>query len=174
MTIKRSERPEAESRIREVAERLLDASALCAIATVSADGSAHINTAYFAWSPKMELIWLSDPRAKHSRHVDTDGTAAVAVYDSHQSWGKPDRGLQLFGSAHEAKGATAAEAETVYANRFRDYHSRVLSAYRFYVFHPFRLKVFDERELGTGRFVVASVDDGGRLSWEATEIYRAT
>jgi uncharacterized protein len=153
-----------------VAQRLLDASTLCAIATVGADGSAHINTAYFAWSPKLDLVWLSDPRAKHSRNLGTDATAAIAVYDSTQSWGQPDRGIQLFGSASEA-GAAALEAETVYANRFPDCHPGDLSAYRFYVFRPAHLKLFDERELGAGHFVIARVDDRGRLSWDTTEIY---
>jgi uncharacterized protein YhbP (UPF0306 family) len=155
----------------ELARRLLDDSTLCAIATVSADGSAHINTAYFAWGPKLDLIWLSDPRATHSRNIHAGGKVAIAVYDSGQSWGKPDRGIQLFGSAYEADGVGAAEAETAYADRFSEYHHGDLSAYRFYVFHPSRFKLFDERELGAGRFVVATVDDDGRLSWEATEVY---
>jgi uncharacterized protein YhbP (UPF0306 family) len=154
-----------------LAQRLLEASPLCAIATISADGSAHINTAYFAWSPKLELVWLSEPLSKHSRNVRAAGTAAVAVYDSNQSWGKPDRGIQLFGSASESDGAAAADAETVYANRFPGHRQGDLNVYRFYVFHPSRLKLFDELELGAGRFVVASVDDSGRLSWERTDVY---
>jgi hypothetical protein len=172
MTIGHSKHPVASSRLRELASQLLDCSTLCAIATVCVEGSAHISTAYFAWSPELDLIWLSDPRAKHSRNLGPGGTAAVAVYDSGQSWGKEDRGIQLFGSASEA-GARAAEAETVYASRFPDYHPGDLSAYRLYVFRPSRVKLFDERELGPGHFVIASVDDKGRPSWEATEIYRS-
>jgi hypothetical protein len=171
MAIEHSTHPVASSRLRELAEHLLDASTLCAIATVSADGRAHVNTEYFAWSPSLDLTWLSEPGAEHSRNIAAGGTAAVAVYDSGQSWGKPDRGIQLFGSASVA-GAAAAE-ETVYASRFPDYHAGDLSAYRFYVFRPSRLKLFDEHELGPGHFVIAGVDDKGRLSWEATEIYRS-
>jgi uncharacterized protein YhbP (UPF0306 family) len=155
------------------AQGLLDASTLCAIATVAPDGGAYINTAYFAWSPELDLVWLSEPDAKHSRNVRSDGTVAIAVYDSGQSWGKPDRGIQLFGSAWEADGPVAADAKATYANRFPDYLRADLGAYRFYVFHPSRLKLFDERELGAGRFVIARVEDSGRLSWEGTEIYRS-
>jgi hypothetical protein len=97
MPIERSRRPIAAARITAAAHRLLDASTLCAIATVSSAGRAHVNTAYFAWSPELDLVWLSEPDAKHSRNVRSDGTVAVAVYDSGQSWGKPDRGIQLFG-----------------------------------------------------------------------------
>jgi hypothetical protein len=35
------------------------------------------------------------------------------------------------------------------------------------------VKLFDEVGLGGGRFVVAAVDESGRLSWETTEIYRS-
>jgi uncharacterized protein YhbP (UPF0306 family) len=170
MPIEHSKSPVAPSRMTGLTRRLLDASTLCAIATVGADGSAHVNTAYFAWSPKLDLVWLSDPRAKHSRNVGSGATAAVAVYDSTQSWGKPDRGIQLFGSASEAD-AAAGEAEAVYANRFPDYHPGGLSGYRFYVFRPARLKLFDERELGAGHFVTARVDNSGGLTWDTTEIY---
>jgi hypothetical protein len=75
--------------------------------------------------------------------------------------------------ASEAAGAAVADAKTTYANRFPDFLRADLGAYRFYVFHPSRLKLFDERELGAGRFVIARVDDSGRLSWEGTEIYRS-
>ena len=157
----------------KAAQRLLDASTLCAIATVAPDGRAYINTAYFAWSPELDLVWLSEPRSKHSKNVRADARVAVAVYDSNQSWSKPDRGIQLFGMAWEADRAAAVGAETVYADRFPDYGQDDLGAYRFYIFRPSRLKLFDERELGAGRFVLARVDDSGRLSWEGTEIYRS-
>jgi uncharacterized protein YhbP (UPF0306 family) len=173
MTIERSKRPVAAARMAQAARRLLDASTLCAIATVAPDGVAYVNTAYFAWSPELNLLWLSEPRAKHSQNVRAGGTVAIAVYDSNQSWGKPDRGIQLFGSAWEADAADAADAATVYANRFPDYRRRGQGAYRLYVFHPSRVKLFDERELGAGRFVIARVDDSGRLSWERTEVYRS-
>lgn len=173
MAIERSKRPVAASRIAEVARLLLDASTLCAIATVAADGSAYVNTAYFAWSPKLDLVWLSEPHAKHSRSVRAGSTVSIAVYDSNQSWGEPDRGIQLFGAAWEPRGAAVAGAESMYANRFPGYRREDLGAYRFYVFHPSRLKLFDEDALGAGRFVSARVDKSGRLSWEKTEIYRS-
>jgi uncharacterized protein YhbP (UPF0306 family) len=172
MTIERSKRPVAAARMAKTARLLLDASTLCAIATVAPDGGAHINTAYFAWSPELNLVWLSEPGAKHSHNVRAGGTVAIAVFDSNQSRGKPDRGIQLFGSAWEVDAAGTADAETVYASRFPDYRRRGLGSYRLYVFHPSRLKLFDERELGAGRFVIARVADSGGLAWERTEVYR--
>jgi uncharacterized protein YhbP (UPF0306 family) len=169
--IEQSKEPVAGTRLEAAARDLLEASPLCAIATVTRHGDAHINTAYFAPSPELHLVWLSEPDAAHSRNLRKTGTSAVAVYDSTQSWGKPDRGIQLFGAAHRATDAESSGAEALYGGRFPDFESKNLASYRFYIFRPVRVKLFDETELGAGRFIVAAVDDSGRLTWEATEEY---
>ena len=157
-----------------IARDLLDASPLCAIATVTARGHAHVNTAYFAWSPELDLVWLSEAQARHSRNIRSNGTVAIAVYDSSQSWGTPDRGIQLFGSAREVERAAEREAETLYRERFPDHGRVALSApYRFYRFRTRRLKLFDEHALGAAVFVTARVGARGSLAWERTEIYSA-
>jgi uncharacterized protein YhbP (UPF0306 family) len=173
MAIERSKRPVAAARIAASARRLLDASTLCAIATVAADGRAHVNTAYFAWSCDFELAWLSEPRARHSRNLRANESTAIAIYDSTQTWGEPDRGIQLFGSTREARGVDADHAEMLYAKRFAEFAASDLSAYRFYLFRSRRLKLFDERTLGTGTFVTARVTSHRGLAWERTEIYRS-
>lgn len=173
MTIERSNRPLAAARIAATARQLLEASTLCAIATVTPGGRAHINTAYFAWSRDFEIVWLSEPRAKHSRNLRTNDSVAIGVYDSRQMWGKPDRGIQLFGAAREVPGEDAELAETLYAKRFPDFAEADLSAYRFYLFGPRRLKLFDERALGAGTFVTARIARDRRLAWERTDIYRS-
>jgi Pyridoxamine 5'-phosphate oxidase len=156
----------------DAARRLLDASSLCAIATVRPDGSAYVNTAYFAFSSELDLVWMSEPNAQHSRNIRERGTAAIAVYDSTQVWGRPDRGIQLFGTAREA--TDSSEAETMYAGRFSEFVPENFDAYRFYVFRPVRLKLFDEEEFGGGAFVTARVEGSGQLVWEETEIYGST
>jgi uncharacterized protein YhbP (UPF0306 family) len=155
-----------------MARRLLDAAPLCAIATVTRSAGAHINTAYFAWSAEFDIVWLSDPHARHSHNIRSRPTVAIAVYDSRQSWGQPDRGIQLLGSAAEAEGSAAGQAELLYAERFPDYRESDLSAYRFYRFRPRRLKLFDEDALGTGVFVTARIGARRGLVWERTDIYR--
>jgi hypothetical protein len=169
MAIERSNRPMAATRMTKAARRLLDASTLCSIATVTPGGSAHVNTAYFAWSPELDIVWMSAPRAKHSQNIRANGSAAIAVYDSRQSWGEHDRGLQLFGRAREG----ADDLEQLYAARFEGYGPDALAGYRLYVLRPQRLKLFDERELGPGVFVTARVSRDRRLVWERTEIYRS-
>jgi uncharacterized protein YhbP (UPF0306 family) len=125
-------------------------------------------------SPDFEVVWLSEPRAKHSRNIRSNDGVAIAVYDSGQTWSEPDRGLQLFGTASELEPSAARDAQKLYAARFAAYDETEQSAYRFYVLRPHRLKLFDERELGAGMFVTARVLRGGRLVWERTEIYSST
>jgi uncharacterized protein YhbP (UPF0306 family) len=174
MAIERSNRRFAATRLAASARQLLDASSLCAIATVTPQGRAHISSAYFAWSRSFEIVWLSEPRATHSRNLRADGSAAIAVYDSRQTWGKPDRGIQLFGSARESEGEDADKARALYAKRFPEFAKADLGAYHVYLFSPRRLKVFDENALGAGTFVSARVAGDGRLAWERTEIYRSS
>jgi uncharacterized protein YhbP (UPF0306 family) len=155
----------------EAAVRLvLEASTLCAVSTVSARSTAHVNTAYFAWDDRLRLIWLSDPDAAHSRNIRARRTTAVAVYGADQRWGSPDRGIQLLGSARELARGTAQDAERVYAGRFPAYRAAAFGSYRFYRFEPRRAKLFDEALFGSGVFITVRVAASGRLVWERSEI----
>ena len=168
MPIERSSKHPSNTRLAAIARRLLDASTLCAIATVSPGGRAHINTAYFAWGPGFEIVWLSAPDARHSQNVRANASAAVAVFRSTQTWGGSDRGIQLFGRARELRGRAALDAQRLYARRFRAYEGE-LPAFRFYRLLTRRMKLFDERVLGGGTFVSVSVQRGGRVKWDRTE-----
>ena len=173
MPIERSLRPVAAASIVTLARRLLDASTLCAIATVAPGDRAHVNTAYFAWSRDLEIVWLSDPIARHSQNLRRNPSVAIAVYDSTQTWGKPDRGIQLFGPAREAMGRLTRASGRIYAARFPEYEGPDSGGYVLYRLRPRRIKVFDERALGSGVFVTARVGAGGRVSWQRTEMYHA-
>src|ERR687887_2500648 len=145
MGIERSGRRVGRERLRRIAESLLEASTLCAISTVSPRGRAYVNTAYFAWAQDLRIIWCSMPHARHSRNLRANPSVAIAVYDSGQTWGKPDRGIQLFGEAR----ACSEDAEAVYAARFARYEPEEFGSYRFYELVPRRVKLFDERALGS-------------------------
>jgi uncharacterized protein YhbP (UPF0306 family) len=172
MTIERSRRPVAAERIVATARRLLRASTLCAIATATPAGRAHVNTAYFAWTDGFDLVWLSDPSAGHSRNVRANPSVAIAVHGPSQTWGGPDRGIQLFGTAREPTGRLAREAERVYGRRFADYHPEDAPGYRLYRLRTRRMKLFDERTFGAGVFVTATIRSGGVVAWERTDVSR--
>ncbi len=172
MSIERSNRPVAAERIAATARRLLRASTLCAIATVSRGGRAHVNSAYFAWTDGFDLVWLSDPSATHSKNLRANPSVAIAVHDSTQTWGRSDRGIQLFGSARELADPLAREAERAYRRRFAAYRTEGAAAYRFYRLRTRRMKLFDERVFGDGVFVTATVRGSGDVAWVRTEVYR--
>lgn len=174
MPIERSKQALSTARIVTAARRLLNASTLCSIATVSGGGRAHVHTAYFAWTPGFDILWLSEPSARHSRNLRANPSAAIAIYDSDQSWGKSDRGIQLFGSGRELAGRAAHEAEDVYVQRFPAFAQTDLGAYRFYRVRPRRMKLFDEGAFGEGVFVTATIRREGKVAWDRTEVYTAS
>jgi len=149
-----------------VARRLMDASPLCALATVSPGGRAHINHMYFAWTDRFEVIWISDADSLHSRNLARNSSAAVTIYASNQVWGKPDRGIQLFGTAGATNGRGAISA---YGRRFNDFDTDAneLPVYRF---RARTVKLFDERSLAAGTIVSARVTSSG-LAWIKTEVW---
>jgi uncharacterized protein YhbP (UPF0306 family) len=161
----------AARRLARVADRLLRASTLCALATVSSGGRAYINAMYFARGEGWDLVWISARDSRHSRNVRAGGSAAITVYDSHQRWGGNDRGIQVFGRARELTGRAGRDALASYARRFHA-ADRVLSRFVPYRLRPTRLKLFDEREWPGGTFVTARVARDGTLAWERTETYR--
>jgi uncharacterized protein YhbP (UPF0306 family) len=123
---------------------------------------------YFARSGLFEVVWISDPDSRHSRNLVSNSSAAVTIFDSHQTWGLPDRGIQLFGTAGTASGAAARLAERAYASRFPSYEPS--DSYPIYRFRPREVKLFYERVLGGGTLVTARVTREG-LAWLRTEVW---
>jgi len=140
------------------------AAPLCALATVRPGGRAHINHMYFAWNDRFDVFWYSDEDSIHSRNLARNPSAAITIYDSHQVNGRPDRGIQLFGTAAIAKDE---EASRVYTRRFRAVDPSAYTAYRF---RPRTVKLFDERSLAPGTLVTARVKSIG-LAWTKTEVW---
>ena len=160
----------SESRVRKSIFRILRENTLCSMSTVNRLNRAHINTAYFCYSPDIELYFLSDLTSVHSRNTSRNSSMAMAIFRSSQNWGAPDRGLQLFGTCAEVRGDEAVRAERLYGGRFPLYSkwlsgaskdekrlASILRSYRFHRFLPERVKVLDEAEFGGGVFVTARV-----------------
>jgi uncharacterized protein YhbP (UPF0306 family) len=124
---------------------------------------------YFAWSGFYDVFWISDADSIHSRNLMANRAAAVTVYDSRQVWGKPDRGMQLFGAASVVMGSAAGEAALAYSARFRDFDADA-SELPYYRFRPRTVKLFDERGLDAGTLVTARVTRDG-LAWMRTEVW---
>jgi uncharacterized protein YhbP (UPF0306 family) len=156
--------PSADQVARSVA-RVLEETGLCAWATVTPEGRAHINIGYFAQSADFHLYLLSHPVSLHCRNVATNASMAVAVFVSPQDWTAPGRGIQLFGLCTEVGGDDAGNAERVYGHRYTAYATWKAALkpgdpagqYRFYRFVPDRVKILDEAEFGDAVFVQAEI-----------------
>ena len=147
----------------------MNASSLCALATAWPGGRPHINHMYFAWTRDFDVVWISDPDSLHSRNLLLNRAAAVTIYDSHQTWGGFDRGIQLFGTAGAVTGRAARQAERTYVARFSSFDPAA-NSYPFYRFRPREVKLFSERTLGGGTLVTAKVTNE-RLAWARTEVF---
>jgi len=157
--------PPSADRVARSVARVLEETGLCAWATVTQEGRAHINIGYFAQSANLHLYLLSHPASLHCRNVATNASMAVAVFVSPQDWTAPGRGIQLFGSCTEIGGDDIADAERVYGHRYTAYAAWKAALksgdpagqYRFYRFVPDRVKILDEPEFSDAVFVKAEI-----------------
>jgi uncharacterized protein YhbP (UPF0306 family) len=152
-------------RVGRSVHQLLAENVLCSMATITAEGRAHINTAYFSYTRDLKIYFLSHPKALHCQNILSNPSMALAIFSSKQTWGNTDRGLQLFGVCKKVTGREMSKADKLYGERFAKYTAWKADLpsdssgrdYRFYRFVTTELKVFDEKELGAGIFVVAKV-----------------
>lgn len=159
----------SSARLLAAVTRILNGNPLCSMATRSEAGVVDINAAYYCFSSELELYFLSNPASAHCRNLARVSQMAVAVLDSHQEWGEPHAGLQLFGTGGPAPVAMAEQARTYYAARFPPYFDFVVRAgeaaetstgfasLRFYRFTPVRVKILDEQEFGEEVYVTANI-----------------
>lgn len=166
-------KPFAHRRLQQSLFRILRENQLCSMSTITPEGLAHVNTAYFCYSPTLDVFFLSDPSSLHCRNVQRNSTMAMAIFRSDQPWNRPGRGIQMFGTCAQARGGKVGEATALYAKRFAAYRRHLqgtretdrriakgLRAYRFYRFLPSSVKIMDESAFGGGVFVVADVQRG--------------
>jgi uncharacterized protein YhbP (UPF0306 family) len=160
--------PPSADRVGRSVARILLETGLCAWATVTQEGRAHINIGYFAQSANFHLYLLSHPASVHCRNVATNTSMAVAVFVSPQDWTAPGQGIQLFGTCTDVGSDDVGDAERVYGHRYTAYAAwkaalkpgDLAGEYRFYRFVPERVKILDEAEFGDAVFVQADIARG--------------
>jgi hypothetical protein len=159
----------SSARLFAAVSRILSANTLCSMATRSEAGELDINAAFYSFTPELELYFLSNPASAHCRNLAQVGHTAVVVCDSHQEWGEPHAGLQLYGTGGPVPPAHTERVRASYAARFSRYSDFVARAgeavdlatgfasLRFYLFVPTWMKILDEREFGDEVYVTAKV-----------------
>src|SRR6266446_3452450 len=145
---------------------ILNSTELFAMATVNSAGECHIHAAYFCFSDDLDIFSVSDVGTIHAKNIAEVPRVAVSVFDSHQPWDSGHRGLQLFGKCWQAGLIESARGLKIHASRFKAYgeymsdinpFERDKSPYKFFVFRPESIKIFDENEFGEETFVIADV-----------------
>ncbi len=149
----------SRDRVRRSVLRILGENVLCAVSTVGAGGRAHVHICYFAFSTDLRLFFISDPRSRHAANLRLRRSAAVAVFSSTQTWGGPDRGVQLFGTCTRVSPPATKAGWRVYQERFPDSAThRSARRLALYQFRTRRLALLDEREFGDGVLVQLSAE----------------
>lgn len=139
---------------------------LLSMASIKDGNASWINTAYFGYSLKLALYFLSPPSAQHSQNIISNGAVAVSIFDSHQLPASQKRGIQLFGICRRAVGTEISEGLDVYSERFpsisqvikspEDFDKGILES-KLYIILPREIKIFDEEIFGKEKWVTVSL-----------------
>jgi uncharacterized protein YhbP (UPF0306 family) len=151
-----------DQKINESLIAILEGTRLLSMATVNSDHSTHINTAYFAYDENLHLYIITDPKSKHAKNLARNPSVAATVFDSHQEFWTPLRGLQLFGECSKTPVLHVLKALKTFSHRFPVFSEAVKSPLdfvakslevRFYTIVVKRVKVFDEPTFGEEVFI---------------------
>src|SRR3989339_171259 len=96
---------------------ILDNTHLLSMATIK-EGTSYINTAFFAYDDIYNLYYLSPSDSQHSLNIKENNSVAVTVFDSHLTFSNKLSGLQMFGTAQQAKGKDLLKGFLLYEKRF--------------------------------------------------------
>jgi len=145
--------------------RILKSNNLCTIATVTPEKQPYMNTAFFVPLGEHEVAIWTSPKTKHSTNASADPSAAITIFDSTQTFGKPLAGLQATGTLTAAGVATTIKAFAQYTKRYASFSTFASSVdemnrafeSRFYIFKIQWVKVLDELAFGSEGYVTGKV-----------------
>ena len=87
---------------------VIDEGVFMTLATADANGVPWASPVWFAPDGYSELLWVSDPNARHSRNIAARPEIAIVIYDSRQT---PGDGLAVYMEARaEQAGLDGLEA----------------------------------------------------------------
>ena len=109
------------------ARSIIDANRYLTLATADADGRPWASPVWFAHAGHLELFWLSDPAARHSRNVVARPEVAVVVFDSQVPIGT-GQGVYLEGVAGQVQAAGLQRALAVVSERSQAHGGRAFTA----------------------------------------------
>lgn len=116
------------------------------LATIGSSGDPRATPVYFAFDDQLNLIFISDRHSLHSRNLDRDARAAVAIYPHIEDW-RALRGVQMQGSARQVDPTERGRAQAIYQRRFPFVaaFSELIGDSSFYRFVPAWVRWIDNR-----------------------------
>ncbi len=143
---------------------ILDASELCAMATID-QGTSHIHTAYFVYNELLEIFFLSQQKDRHIQNIMINPSISVAIWNSTTDWGENLQGIQIFGSCRQLNSATdLINGMGLYLKRFPAFSTIIKHpgefadgiASRLYVVKSRKIKLLDEPRFGRRNYLTLS------------------
>lgn len=126
-------------------------------------GASNVCPVYFALYDETSLCFVTNVNSKHAKLLDKTDSASIAIYDSSQLWANPKVGIQMIGSCKQASIVETVKARTSYAERFpesiedttvTEMVALTLDGFRFFLFTPTEIKIFDEPRFGEETYIV--------------------
>jgi uncharacterized protein YhbP (UPF0306 family) len=116
------------------------------LATIGPGGEPRATPVYFAYDEQLNLVFLSDEHSLHSRNLERDARAAVAIYPQVKDW-RSLRGVQMKGDARRVAASERGQAQAVYRQRFPFVAalSELIGDTAFYRFVPTWVRWIDNR-----------------------------
>jgi len=98
-------------------KQLLAGHTTLTLATVSAAGRPQAAPLFFAETDDLALIFISEPKVRHSQNIVHNSRVAVTIYADGQQW-QTIRGLQIEGICSSLSGQAAQTARGIYLRKF--------------------------------------------------------
>jgi hypothetical protein len=101
-----------------VARAIVDGGRYMTLGTADSGGVPWVSPVWFALAPGgyRELLWVSDPQARHSRNLAARPEAAIVIFDSHAPVGT-GRGVYMAAVAEQVPDAEIDRAIATFSRR---------------------------------------------------------
>lgn len=154
-------------KIKDSLANIFSSNKLMSIASINKDQS-WINVAFYAFNNHLQLFFLTEIDAQHSKNLLANSSVAVSIFNSNQPWGPGKlQGLQLFGTCSKAEGIRLIEGGKLYIERFpdatkylgkpNDLLDALLGSW-IYVIYPQKIKILDELVFGEDTYVTIDIN----------------
>lgn len=102
-----------------MARQVIDASQYLVLATADQHGVPWASPVWYAHAGYCEFLWVSDPRARHSRNIETRPQVSIVIFDSSVQPGAA-QAVYISGAAELAAGSELRRGIEIYARRSRE------------------------------------------------------